>query len=96
MGRARRAMELIHLSEVEGLALSGEREKFVLAAREVLQEEFNDVRLVWRERRANPRAEFRGTRGPRVVHELVAKGPGGDRDHCGWLAFHPELAEDIK
>lgn len=70
--RARRAMQLLVLAEVQGICSWQEREKCVNAARAVLCEEFNDVRLYWR---PTPSWE---------MWELVAAGPGGDFDRCAW------------
>ena len=79
--RAQHAMRLLVLAEVQGVGFGFERPALVAAARAVLCEEFNDVRLYWHGlmdwyREADGR--------PNQLWMLVATGPGGDGDRCTW------------
>jgi hypothetical protein len=75
-------MRLLVLAEIQGVGFGFERPALVDAARAVLCEEFNDVRLQWVEIRewAKPST----TQVPQWLWMLVAVGPGGDRDRCTW------------
>lgn len=79
-GRAQRAMQLLILAEVRGMCTGREREACVAAARAVLCDEFNDVRLYWKVTGwflTAPKEDDR-------LWELVAAGPGGDFDRVSW------------
>jgi hypothetical protein len=79
MGRARSAMELLALAEVDGIVYAHDRQRAVAAARDLLCDEFPDVHLSW------------ATVGYGVLWQMIARCPSENpQTLVSWLDLRPE------